>query len=76
MKFRKCTPVADPLEKWHRWFAWFPVTVEHRLGEEILRYTYWMETVMRRRECFGGYDGVYCRWFYEIEPPDSTAGKI
>lgn len=80
MRRKVVTPLKDPLGEWHRWFAWFPVVVKHRLGEEMIRYICWLETVKRKRECFGGYDGVYCIWLYELEreelglPPQPAGG--
>lgn len=46
----------EPEERWHVWFAWYPVKVPYKPG--YVAYTF-LETVWRRR----GPDG---KWQYEL----------
>jgi len=44
--------------KWHRWFAWYPVTIPNPDAEE--RVTFWLQSVWRVRV-----DGFpYPYWIY------------
>jgi len=45
------------LEKWHRWFAWYPVRVDRRT-------LVWLEFVNRKAGEFSIYDSV-SYWLYE-----------
>lgn len=44
------------LEKWHRWFAWYPV----RVAEHDYR---WLEIVERRKEYYDGFS-LDCFTYY------------
>lgn len=43
--------------EWHKWFAWFPVTVDKHLV--------WLEFVERRYHFDCGYDD-YSKWLYRM----------
>jgi hypothetical protein len=46
------------LEKWRRWFAWYPVVV--RPSGDVV----WWEEVERKSEYICGYDGQYCFTYF------------
>lgn len=45
----------DP-KKWHKWFAWLPVQLDHGDNDWV-----WFETIERRRQTAAYYGEV---WFY------------
>ena len=55
------------LEKWHKWFAWYPITINHIDCEDgkIRNVKIWLETVMRKgtSHCC---EGLSC-WSYEYK---------
>ena len=42
-------------EKWHKWFAWYPVTVHDIDGQD---YRVWLQTI-ERRMVFGTFELEY-----------------
>jgi len=61
---------------WHKWFAWFPVTVKQYADGSVKKV--WLEYVMRKgfTEVTGGAYGWEKNWYYqykEIEKEDENA---
>jgi len=52
----------DRLERWHKWFAWHPISIEHADGSES---KIWFETVDRKGTQHGGYDVDWWDWRYK-----------
>lgn len=56
---------------WHRWFAWYPVTVyvESAPDKPRVYWTVWMEHVERKVLAYSGYDGTrYEKDYRMVEP--------
>jgi hypothetical protein len=50
-------------EEWHKWFAWFPVTVGIE-GKHKVKV--WLSFVQRRGKCFYHRDGIY-NWVFDYK---------
>jgi hypothetical protein len=71
MKFNQVAPDNDPKTKWHKVFAWFPVTVhsgtDSSTGKE---QKVWLEYIWRKRIYSYPNFSRSCFWWYsDKEPP-------
>ena len=72
-----CYPGDDAVEKalkWHKWFAWHPVTVHSKTGKSS--GTVWLQTVWRRASeaSWDGYGGFI--WIYADDVVDVVVDKF
>ena len=53
-------------ERWHRWFAWYPVKVKFILyTDDVEERMVWLETVMRKGHWYQSMDGGHgYNWKY------------
>jgi len=57
MKYLHISPERD----WHKWFAWYPVTVIDRTDDNDWKeYTVWLDYIERQIDTANGY--VFCNY--------------
>ena len=66
MKWKAGKTYATKIEyytSWHKWFAWYPITIFERNGRKV---KLWLEYIERKgRICMGGiYESNYYEWEY------------
>lgn len=61
-------------KQWHRWFAWFPVTV-HEYANGCKRKVWW-QYVMRKGTLTCSMDGDWWKWEYKLYSEDQCYYEI
>jgi len=50
-------------ERWHHWFAWYPVTVD--ITDDGDEKRIWLQDIYRRRIFYWDAEGYWCKWQYK-----------